>query len=234
MIIAERRIAMTVWVYVDTSKNVGDKEHLKLFANQHAADEWFKKHDIAGVAYGYEIISPDMKPHVAQAYKDACDNLINLKKDQLQVTYYTWLMLAALYLLARALPAEPYVREALLGGTVLVGFFSACILLSFQRSIGRFCERLARIYKDYFTQSERERLGLDATNKHRLTGGILVSSVLIAAAFTICAIFLTPPATPQNDPPRRTGAVHENGFSGSIQPVEHAQLSAFAGWSIWG
>src|SRR5205814_8368182 len=93
--------AMTVWIYVDTSKNVGDKDHLKVFANQHAADEWFKKHDVAGTAFGYEIMSPDMKPHVAQAYKDACDNLIYLKKEQFQVTYYTWLLLAALFILSR-------------------------------------------------------------------------------------------------------------------------------------
>src|SRR4051794_36925463 len=34
----------------------------------------------------------------AQAYKDATDNLIYLKKEQVQITYYTWLLLAALYL----------------------------------------------------------------------------------------------------------------------------------------
>ena len=30
---------MTVFIYVNTSKQVGDKDHLKVFANQHAADE---------------------------------------------------------------------------------------------------------------------------------------------------------------------------------------------------
>jgi hypothetical protein len=29
---------MTVWVYVNTSKQVGDKDHLKVFANEIAAD----------------------------------------------------------------------------------------------------------------------------------------------------------------------------------------------------
>ena len=34
---------MTVFVYVNTSKQVGDIEHLKVFANQDAADTWFRK-----------------------------------------------------------------------------------------------------------------------------------------------------------------------------------------------
>jgi hypothetical protein len=29
---------MTVWVYVTTSKRVGDKDHLKVFANEIAAE----------------------------------------------------------------------------------------------------------------------------------------------------------------------------------------------------
>ena len=29
---------MTVWIYVDTSKQVGDADHLKVFANAEAAE----------------------------------------------------------------------------------------------------------------------------------------------------------------------------------------------------
>jgi hypothetical protein len=29
-----------VWIYVDTSKHVGDKDHLKVFADEAAADAW--------------------------------------------------------------------------------------------------------------------------------------------------------------------------------------------------
>jgi hypothetical protein len=36
----------TVWVYVDTSKEVGDRDHLKVFATPDAADEWFKERTI--------------------------------------------------------------------------------------------------------------------------------------------------------------------------------------------
>jgi hypothetical protein len=47
---------MTVWIYVDTSKHVGDKDHLKVFATADAADEWFSEHDREGVASEYPVV----------------------------------------------------------------------------------------------------------------------------------------------------------------------------------
>ena len=38
----------TVWIYVDTSKEVGDVDHLKVFATPELADEWFKENDPEG------------------------------------------------------------------------------------------------------------------------------------------------------------------------------------------
>jgi hypothetical protein len=46
----------TVWIYVDTSKQVGDRDHLKVFANRDAADEWFANKDPEGVAFEYEVL----------------------------------------------------------------------------------------------------------------------------------------------------------------------------------
>jgi hypothetical protein len=34
---------MTVFIYVDTNKEVGDSDHLKVFANAEAADTWLKR-----------------------------------------------------------------------------------------------------------------------------------------------------------------------------------------------
>jgi hypothetical protein len=39
---------MTVWIYVDTSKEVGDVDHLKVFANE--------ENDPEGVAFEYEVL----------------------------------------------------------------------------------------------------------------------------------------------------------------------------------
>ena len=44
----------TVWIYIDTKYHVGHPDHLKVFANTVAADEWFKENDPEGVAFGYE------------------------------------------------------------------------------------------------------------------------------------------------------------------------------------
>jgi hypothetical protein len=47
---------MTVFVYINTSKQVGDAEHVKVFASQDAAEKWFEENDPEGVAFEYEIL----------------------------------------------------------------------------------------------------------------------------------------------------------------------------------
>ena len=42
--------------HVDTSKQVGDPEHIKVFANQDAAETWFEENDPEGVAFEYEVL----------------------------------------------------------------------------------------------------------------------------------------------------------------------------------
>jgi hypothetical protein len=42
----------TVFIYIDTNKDVGDPDHLKVFATPEAADEWFKEHNPEGVVFG--------------------------------------------------------------------------------------------------------------------------------------------------------------------------------------
>ena len=49
---------MTVFVYVNTSKQVGDAEHVKVFANADAAEAGFAENDPEGVAFEYEVIGP--------------------------------------------------------------------------------------------------------------------------------------------------------------------------------
>jgi hypothetical protein len=47
---------MTVVVYVNTSKQVGDAEHIKVFANADAAETWLEDHDPEGVAFEYDVL----------------------------------------------------------------------------------------------------------------------------------------------------------------------------------
>lgn len=46
----------TVWVYVDTSKEVGDRDRIKVFATVDAAEKWFEENDPEGVAFEYEVL----------------------------------------------------------------------------------------------------------------------------------------------------------------------------------
>ena len=47
---------MTVFVYVDTSKQVGDPDHLKVFATTDAAERGLDENDPEGVAFEYEVL----------------------------------------------------------------------------------------------------------------------------------------------------------------------------------
>jgi hypothetical protein len=38
---------MTIWICVDASKQVGDNDHLKGFANEDATEKWFPENDAA-------------------------------------------------------------------------------------------------------------------------------------------------------------------------------------------
>ena len=48
---------MSVFIYVDTSKQVGDKDHLKVFANEDAAETWLQENDPEGVAFEYRGVN---------------------------------------------------------------------------------------------------------------------------------------------------------------------------------
>ena len=47
---------VTVWIYTNTSKQVGDPEQIKVFAGQDDADKWFRTHAPDGVAFEYPVI----------------------------------------------------------------------------------------------------------------------------------------------------------------------------------
>lgn len=46
---------MKVWIYVNTSKPVGDPDHLRAFETEEDADAWFRENDAEGVAFEYPI-----------------------------------------------------------------------------------------------------------------------------------------------------------------------------------
>ena len=52
---AEER-PMTVFIYVDSNKDVGDKDQFRVFASERAANMWFEENDPEGVAFEYEVV----------------------------------------------------------------------------------------------------------------------------------------------------------------------------------
>ena len=46
---------LTVWMYVNTAKEVGDVDHLKVFASEEAAERWLAEERPEGVAFEYSI-----------------------------------------------------------------------------------------------------------------------------------------------------------------------------------
>jgi hypothetical protein len=57
VISADERSRMTVWIYVNTRKDGGDKDHFKVFASSGAAEAWFVENDPEGVAFEYPVIA---------------------------------------------------------------------------------------------------------------------------------------------------------------------------------
>jgi hypothetical protein len=43
----------TVWIYVNSSKDVGDVDHIKVFASEQAAEKWLAENVPEGVAFKY-------------------------------------------------------------------------------------------------------------------------------------------------------------------------------------
>jgi bifunctional non-homologous end joining protein LigD len=49
-------LRLTVWIYINTAKEVGDVDHLKVFTSEDAAERWCAEHDPEGVAFEYPVI----------------------------------------------------------------------------------------------------------------------------------------------------------------------------------
>ena len=46
----------TVFVYINTAKDVSDVDYLKVFPNREAAERWFEENDPEDVAFEYEVL----------------------------------------------------------------------------------------------------------------------------------------------------------------------------------
>ena len=68
---------MTVLIYVDTRKQVGDRDHLKVFDSQAAAQAWFDQHDPEGVAFEYEVSSLMTTGEAHDRFQQEVDHILD-------------------------------------------------------------------------------------------------------------------------------------------------------------
>jgi len=47
---------VAIWIYVDTGKQVGDLDYLKVFADEATADTWLAENDPEGMAFEYGVL----------------------------------------------------------------------------------------------------------------------------------------------------------------------------------
>jgi hypothetical protein len=52
-----------VVIYVDTNKDVGDVNHLQVFADEDAAETWFAKNDPEGAGFVYPVQGASQRDH---------------------------------------------------------------------------------------------------------------------------------------------------------------------------
>ncbi len=44
---------MKFWIYINTAREIGDVDHLKILADEQAAERWSAEHDTEGLAFKY-------------------------------------------------------------------------------------------------------------------------------------------------------------------------------------
>jgi len=101
-----------------------------------------------------------MPGHVTAAYRDAVDSILFLKRQQWLATNYVLLLYVAIFVISAHYFSRTDVARNWLGVITIAAFVVHWWMLHiFQRSIEKFRNRLAWVYRTYF--SEDERAGLD-------------------------------------------------------------------------
>jgi hypothetical protein len=136
----------------------------------------------------------DLPRHIGLAYKDAVENIIFNKKQQWVTTNYALIIYAAIFTVSANFFSRNDMVRALLGIlTALTFVYHVYMLKLLQDAITAFRNRLAWIYRTYFTTDEQAGLNLTFDPKpyeHQpfvMIGLVAVS--IVAAALTEFYLF---------------------------------------------
>jgi hypothetical protein len=106
-------------------------------------------------------VTRQMPGHVEAAYKDVVDNIFFAKKQQWVTTNYTLLVYAAIFIVSADYFSRTDVARGWLGlVTFLTFFYHLYMIKLLQDTITSLRDRLAWIYRTYFTTDEQAGLNL--------------------------------------------------------------------------
>jgi hypothetical protein len=136
----------------------------------------------------------DMPRHIGLAYKDAVENIIFNKKQQWVTTNYALIIYVAIFTVSANFFSRNDMVRTLLGILTLLTFlYHVYMLKLLQDAIISFRNRLAWIYRTYFTTDEQAGLNLTFDPKpHEHQPFVMVGLVavsLVAAALTEFYLF---------------------------------------------
>jgi hypothetical protein len=115
------------------------------------------------------MVNPErqMPGHVAGAYRDALDNILFLKRQQWLATNYVLLLYVAIFVISARFFSRTDVARNWLGALTIAAFVVHWWMLhTFQGSIEKFRNRLAWVYRTYFSEDERLGLGLESRSSY--------------------------------------------------------------------
>ena len=102
-----------------------------------------------------------MPGHVEVAYKEVVNNIFFIKRQQWVTTNYTILVYAAIFIISARFFTRTDLARGWLGLlTFLTFFYHLYMIKLFQDAITSFRDRLAWIYRTYFSGEERNNLKL--------------------------------------------------------------------------
>jgi hypothetical protein len=135
-----------------------------------------------------------MPGHIEAAYKEVVNNIFFIKRQQWVTTNYTILVYAAIFIVS----AEFFTRTDLARGwlgliTFLTFFYHLYMIKLFQDAITSFRDRLAWIYRSYFSADEQVGLNLSLRPDpywHQAAVPLgLIAVSLVGAVLTLIYLF---------------------------------------------
>ena len=134
-----------------------------------------------------------MPGHVEVAYKEVVNNIFFIKRQQWVTTNYTILVYAAIFIISARFFTRTLARGWLGLLTFLTFFYHLYMIKLFQDAITSFRDRLAWIYRTYFSADEQVGLNLSLRpdpSWHQAAMPLgLMSVSMVGAALTLIYLF---------------------------------------------